>query len=137
MSELVNFNNMSDEELALLSEKALNVKIKRMEGKLSSLEVEQEKHNEEITEIKKYQNERDNINYGQQSALQYQKKKRVEYLWKSGGEFKKVLDTKGKLHARAWSELYRTFGVSSFRDVLTKDYDEAIAWMKTWRPQLF
>lgn len=137
MNELTNLNKLSDEELALLSEKALNMKIKRLEGKLSSLEVNQEKHIEEIAEIKKYQNERDHINYGQQGSLQYHKKRRVEELWKQGGEFAKVLDTKRKLHARAWSELYRSFGVSSYRDVLTKDFEDAIAWMKTWRPQIF
>lgn len=101
-----------------------------MQGEVERIKTSQNKLKEQVSQVREDLDERITLDYGQQAALQHAKKKRVEELWSIGGEFQKVLDTRRKLHSRAWSELYRTFGVSSYRDVRDKDFEEALNSMK-------
>ena len=131
------FTNLEKNDRDVLIQQLMNQNLQEVQSRVERLETNHNSIKEEVSQVKSDLKNKITLDHGQQSSLQYVKKRRVEELWKSGGEFKKVIDTKRKLHARAWSDLYRSFGVSSYRDVKSKDFDEAINWMKTWRPQLF
>lgn len=135
--DIEKMNGLSDQQLDAIQKRALTVQLERVNEKLEKIEVTQNSQGKALEEVRHDLNNKITIDYGQQSALQHMKKKRVEELWKVGGEFTKVIDTKRKLHARAWSDLYRSFGVSSYRDLKAKDFEEAMNWMKVWRPQIF
>lgn len=135
--DIEKMNGLSNEELDVIQKRALAVQLERVNDKLEKIEITQNNQGKALEEVKHDLNNKITLDYGQQAALQHAKKKRVEELWKLGGEFQKVLDTKRKLHARAWSELYRSFGVSSYRDVKSKDFEEAMEWINVWRPQIF
>lgn len=131
------FTNLEKSDRDVLIQQLMNQNLQEVQRRVERLETNHNSIKEEVSQVKSDLKNKITLDHGQQSSLQYVKKRRVEELWKTGGEFKKVIDTKRKLHARAWSDLYRSFGVSSYRDVKSKDFDEAINWMKTWRPQLF
>jgi len=131
------FTNLEKNDRDVLIQQLMNQNLQEVQSRVERLETNHNSIKEEVSQVKSDLKNKITLDHGQQSALQYVKKRRVEELWKAGGEFKKVIDTKRKLHARAWSDLYRSFGVSSYRDVKSKDFDAAINWMKTWRPQLF
>lgn len=132
-----NFEGLERNDRDALIQQLMHENIKEVQNRVERLETNHNSIREEVSQVKKDLKEKITIDYGQQSALQHMKKKRVEELWKVGGEFTKVIDTKRKLHARAWSDLYRSFGVSSYRDLKAKDFEEAMNWMKVWRPQIF
>lgn len=131
------FTNLEKSDRDVLIQQLMNQNLQEVQRRVERLETNHNSIKEEVSQVKSDLKNKITLDHGQQSSLQYVKKRRVEELWKAGGEFKKVIDTKRKLHARAWSDLYRSFGVSSYRDVKSKDFDEAINWMKSWRPQLF
>ena len=132
-----NVTDMKKDERDTLIQQLLNQNMKDVQNELERVKTNQNAQNERIDKVESDLKDKITIDYGQQSSLQYVKKKRVEELWKIGGNFTEVLDTKRKLHARAWSDLYRSFGVSSYRDLKSIDFEEARDWMKVWRPQIF
>lgn len=77
------------------------------------------------------------IDYAKQQALLNAKNIRVETLWNNADWSSSVFDTKKKLHARAWRDLKNAFGASSYKDIRQKDYDEAMNYMRAWRPSLY
>src|SRR5699024_5178757 len=129
--------SMPKDERDVIIQSLMQQNLQEMQGEVERIKTSQNKLKEQVSQVRDDLDERITLDYGQQAALQHAKKKRVEELWSIGGEFQKVLDTRRKLHSRAWSELYRALGVSSYRDVRDKDFDEALNWMKSWRPQLF
>lgn len=132
-----NVTDMKKDERDTLIQQLLNQNMQDVQNELERVKTNQNAQNERIDKVESDLKDKITIDYGQQSSLQYVKKKRVEELWKIGGNFTEVLDTKRKLHARAWSDLYRSFGVSSYRDLKSIDFEEARDWMKVWRPQIF
>ena len=77
------------------------------------------------------------IDYAKQQALLNAKNIRVETLWNNADWSSSIFDTKKKLHARAWRDLKNAFGASSYKDIRQKDYDEAMNYMRAWRPSLY
>lgn|SRR5699024_923759 len=132
-----NVTDMKKDERDTLIQQLLNQNMQDVQNELERVKTNQNAQNERIDKVESDLKDKITIDYGQQSSLQYVKKKRVEELWEIGGNFTEVLDTKRKLHARAWSDLYRSFGVSSYRDLKSIDFEEARDWMKVWRPQIF
>lgn len=91
---------------------------------------------EDVNQLKDQVNNQMTIDYGQQSAIWAAKNKRVEKLW-SEYEYGELFDSKRKLHAQAWKDLKLAFGVASYRDIKKKDFEEALAFVKAWRPRMF
>lgn len=77
------------------------------------------------------------IDFAKQQALLNTKNIRVERLWSSQNWDGTLFDTKKKLHSRAWRDLKNAFGASSYKDIRMKDFEEAMNYMKAWRPSLF
>ena len=76
------------------------------------------------------------LNHAEQLAIENAKKKRVERLWDNLEGQSDLYDTKRKLYARMGSDLKRAFIVASYRDIKRKDFDEALNYIKAWRPAL-
>lgn len=77
------------------------------------------------------------LDYGQQLAIEQAKKRRAEELWRELTEKPSDLyDTKGKLYGRFGSDIKRAFAVSSYRDIRQNQFEEALSYVKHWRPAL-
>lgn len=76
------------------------------------------------------------LDYYQQSAILNAKVARVEYLWAKGEYNPEIHSTKKKLHAQAWTDIKRVFGVSSYRDIRQSHFEEAMKYIQSWRPRL-
>jgi Rha family phage regulatory protein len=100
---------------------------------IAQQQVDQEKR---IDRIERAIDEQLTLNYGQQQGMLNAKNFRVEKLWRSQNWEGTLFDTKNKLHARAWRDLKNAFAVSSYKDIRPKDFDEAITYVKAWRPAL-
>lgn len=86
---------------------------------------------EEVKSIKEKVYERITLDHGQQVALHHQIKKRIEKL----GEGTEKED-KQKLYSQIHSHLRRAFAAPSYRVVKEKDFQDAMDWVKAWRPLL-
>lgn len=91
---------------------------------------------QELNSLKAIVNDQLTIDYGQQLAICNAKNKRVEKLWADGTYNIDFIDTKRKLHARAWREIKMAFAVPSYRDIKKQDFKEAISFIEGWRPSL-
>lgn len=129
--------NLEQPDRDTLIQQLINQNLQDVQKRVEKLETDHNKMNEDVEQVKEDVNNKITLDHGEQSALQYIKKRRVEELWEMGGEFQNFIDTKMKLHGRAWSDLYRAFGVSSYRDVKSKDFQEAKNFIESWRPRLF
>ncbi|WP_214857965.1 BRO family protein [Exiguobacterium sp. s191] len=77
------------------------------------------------------------LDYAQQLAIEQAKKRRAEELWRELIEKPSDLyDTKGKLYGRFGSDIKRAFAVSSYRDIRQNQFEEALLYVKHWRPAL-
>lgn len=94
------------------------------------------KTNERIDSLEDKVEKQMTINYGQQQAICNAKNKRVEKLWGEIDWEGTFYDTKRKVHAKAWTDLKNAFAVASYRDIKPHEFDEAIAFVKSWRPAL-
>lgn len=68
------------------------------------------------------------LNHGQQQTLHHEIKKRVESI-KDDYEL-----TKRELYSQIHSHLRRAFSTPKFIFVKRKDYEEAMKWVRSWRP---
>jgi Rha family phage regulatory protein len=72
------------------------------------------------------------LDHGEQQTLNHEIKKRVESIDPDYEEFL----TKQKLYSQIHSHLRRAFSSPSYRVVKQKDFSDAVAWVKSWRPLL-
>ncbi|MEH6945051.1 ORF6N domain-containing protein [Bacillus sp. JJ722] len=82
----------------------------------------------DIQFIKQQVNDELTLNHGQQTALHHQIKVRVESI-KEDYEL-----TTRELYSQLHSHLRRAFLAPKYIFVRRKDFDEAMAWVKAWRP---
>ncbi|WP_447579940.1 Rha family transcriptional regulator [Acinetobacter baumannii] len=68
------------------------------------------------------------LNHGQQQTLHHEIKKRVESI-KEDYQL-----TKREIYSQIHSHLRRAFAAPKYIFVKRKDYEEAVAWVKSWRP---
>lgn len=68
------------------------------------------------------------LNHGQQQTLHHEIKKRVESI-KDDYEL-----TNREIYSQIHSHLRRAFAAPRYMFVKRKDFDEAISWVKSWRP---
>lgn len=87
---------------------------------------------EDVAEIKETLKNKMTIDHAKQSILQSQINIRVAQLWES--EETRQNFSKRKLYSKLHSNLHRAFMVTSYKDVKDSEFDEAVAWIKTWRP---
>lgn len=135
----VNFyelSKFSDEQLDIVHKQSTSIQISRLKEKLSSIEIEQQSQAEELKGLKKDVQNRITLEHHQQQALLNAKNKRVHYLWENDEVDKSVHDTLRKLHGKIMKDLKDHYGVSSYRDIKQKHFDEAKLWLSTWRPKI-
>jgi Rha family phage regulatory protein len=139
---IAEFNRMKDELNnrlpALTKDQALSTVLRTTADLIEDtqqIKAEQQEIKQKIQAIE-IEVERTTIDYFQQESLSHAKKKRVEQLWADGEVNAEIYDTKQKLHARAWSEFKRAFGVASYKDTPKKKFDEARRYLEAWRPSM-
>lgn len=91
---------------------------------------------EEVKNLKYDFNNRLTVDFGQQRALENAKKNRVYYLWETAVINTEVHDTRHKVFAAIGRDLKNAFAVNSYRDIRQKDFEEAIQYIKSWRPRI-
>lgn len=91
---------------------------------------------ERINSLEKRIDNQITLDHAEQLAIESAKRNRVEKLWEMLNGQSELYDTKRKLYARMGSDLKRAFVVPSYRDIKRKDFDEAINYIKAWRPAL-
>lgn len=72
------------------------------------------------------------LTHGQAVTIQHQIKKRVEHLWEEG--LHGTLESKHQMYMRIHSQLKRAFQAPTYREIKRIDYNDAMAWIKAWRP---
>lgn len=87
---------------------------------------------EEVAEIKDTLKNKMTIDHAKQSVLQSQINIRVAKLWDI--EETRQNFSKRKLYSKLHSNLHRAFMVTSYKDVKDSEFDEALSWIKSWRP---
>ena len=119
-------------------EQHLNSQVPKLSQTEITLRLAQQQvdHEQRLDNIERTIETQMTINYSQQQAILNAKNIRVERLWNSSTWEGTLFDTKNKLHARAWRDLKNAFGVSSYKDIRPKDFDEAMTYVKAWRPAL-
>lgn len=121
------FNKMEEE---LKKPKALSEREQLIASMKLSLETAEEieviKNDVEL--IKHQVSEEITLNHGQQQTLHHEIKKRVESI-KNDYEL-----TKREIYSQIHSHLRRAFSAPKYIFVKRKDYEEAVTWVKSWRP---
>jgi len=120
------FKRMKEE---LSKPKALSEREQRVELLKLSL-AHEEKFNEVDQRIEKLENNL-SINAYQQNVIQKQIKKRVYKVFNDLNP--NGLDIK-KLFPNIHRNLRDAFGVPTYKDLRKLDFDDALAWIQSWRP---
>lgn len=89
-------------------------------------------HEQRLEKVETVVNERITLDHGQQTALHHQIKVRIESIFSDYEE----QYTKQKLYSQLHSHLRRAFQAPKYIFVKSKDFNEAINWVKAWRPML-
>ncbi|PEC31866.1 Rha family transcriptional regulator [Bacillus cereus] len=76
------------------------------------------------------------VDYGQQRVIEKTKAKRIYFLWENGHVDKEVHDSTRKLFGLLGRNLKDAFNVNSYRDILKKDFKEALNFVNGWRPMV-
>ncbi|MEN3778208.1 ORF6C domain-containing protein [Priestia megaterium] len=87
----------------------------------------------EVTDLKRVFSEELTLNHGQQQSLHHEIKKRVESIIE---DYQESGFTKQKMYSQIHKNLRRAFSAPKYIFVKRKDYQEALVWVKTWRPLL-
>jgi len=90
-----------------------------------------------ITTLNDKIDQRMTLDYGQQLAIESAKKSRAEALWDEISQTSSELyPSKAKVYGRFGSDIKRAFAVASYRDIKQSQFEEALAYVKSWRPSL-
>lgn len=100
------------------------------------LSTEMLQHENRLDALESTVNERMTVDYSQQLSLENAKRARVIYLWENGVVNKDVHDSIKKVYAAIGRDIKNSFAVNSYRNIRQKDFDEAISYIKSWRPKL-
>lgn len=76
------------------------------------------------------------VDYGQQRVIEKTKAKRIYFLWENGHVDSEVHDSTRKLFGLLGRNLKDAFNVNSYRDILKKDFEEALNFINGWRPMI-
>jgi Rha family phage regulatory protein len=113
------------------SPRALTEKEKLIASMKLSIETAEEVNaiKSDVEQIKHQVSEELTLNHGQQQTLHHAIKKRVESIYQDYEEL-----TKREVYAQIHSHLRRAFSAPKYIFVKRKDYEEALSWVKSWRP---
>ncbi|MBZ8125607.1 Rha family transcriptional regulator [Bacillus thuringiensis] len=103
---------------------------------IHTISSEMMKQDERLETIENKLNERMTIDSYQQTTLLNAKLRRVEKLWGEEPKIRQAFEDKRILHSRAWKDFKMAFVVPSYRDTKEKDFEEALTYLKAWRPGL-
>lgn len=121
------FEEMEKQQPRLLSEKEQLVASMKLTIETSE-EVGVLKDKVESLETKI--NDRITLDHGQQTALHHQIKKRIENMYQ---DYKEQY-SKQQLYSQLHSHLRRAFAAPKYVFVKASDFEEAMNWVKSWRP---
>ncbi|SFI35210.1 MULTISPECIES: Rha family transcriptional regulator [unclassified Bacillus (in: firmicutes)] len=76
------------------------------------------------------------IDYGQQRVIDKAKARRIYFLLENGHVNEAVHDSTRKLFGLLGRNLKDAFNVNSYRDILKKDFNEALNFINGWRPMI-
>lgn len=85
----------------------------------------------EVDELKKKMSEYITLGHGEQQVLHHEIKRRVEGYASAHGIVDKE---KRQLYSQIHSHLRRAFASPSYRVVKKTDFEDAMSWVKAWRP---
>ncbi|EPC8411698.1 Rha family transcriptional regulator [Bacillus thuringiensis] len=103
---------------------------------INTITSEMMKQDERLETIEYKLNEKMTIDSYQQTTLLNAKLRRVEKLWGEEPNIRQAFEDKRILHSRAWKDFKMAFVVPSYRDTKEKDFEEALTYLKAWRPGL-
>lgn len=103
---------------------------------INTISSEMMKQDERLETIENKLNEKMTIDSYQQTTLLNAKLRRVEKLWGEEPKIRQAFEDKRILHSRAWKDYKLAFVVPSYRDTKEKDFEEALTYLKAWRPGL-
>ncbi|MBY7115166.1 Rha family transcriptional regulator [Bacillus sp. 17RED48] len=103
---------------------------------INTISSEMMKQDERLETIENKLNEKMTIDSYQQTTLLNAKLRRVEKLWGEEPKIRQAFEDKRILHSRAWKDYKLAFIVPSYRDTKEKDFEEALTYLKAWRPGL-
>ncbi|MDN4877241.1 Rha family transcriptional regulator [Bacillus cereus] len=103
---------------------------------INTISSEMMKQDERLVTIEHKLNEKMTIDSYQQTTLLNAKLRRVERLWGEEPKIREAFEDKRILHSRAWKDFRKAFVVPSYRDTKEKDFEEALTYLKAWRPGL-
>ncbi|EOW9527910.1 ORF6N domain-containing protein [Bacillus cytotoxicus] len=92
--------------------------------------------NKRVTNLEQVIEEQWTIDFGQQRVIEKAKGRRIYFLWNNGHIDKEVHGTTRKLFGLLGKNLKDAFGVNSYRDILKKDFKEALKFIDGWRPMV-
>ncbi|GAB6742162.1 Rha family transcriptional regulator [Bacillus cereus] len=93
-------------------------------------------HGDRLGKLEQTVQERMTVDYSQQLAIRNAVNRRVCKLWDEGTYNPEVHDSKNKLFSAAWRDVKNSFAVNSYRNIRQREFDEAISYIKAWRPRL-
>lgn len=112
------------EQAQLSTEQLTSMLTVRISNEVGELKQDVEEIKQQVNEVR----EEITLNHGQQTALHHEIKKRIESI-KDNYEL-----TSKQIYSQIHSQLRRAFAAPKYFLVRRKDYEEAVAWVKTWRP---
>ncbi|ENQ3106012.1 Rha family transcriptional regulator [Bacillus cereus] len=92
--------------------------------------------NKRVSSLEQVVEEQLTIDYGQQRVMEKAKAKRIYFLWENGHVNTEVHDSTRKLFGLLGRNLKDAFDVNSYRDILKKDFNEALNFINGWRPMI-
>ncbi len=92
--------------------------------------------NNRVSKLEHVIEEQLTIDFGQQRVIEKAKGRRIYFLWERGHIDKEVHGTTRKLFGLLGKNLKDAFDVNSYRDILKKDFDEALKFIEGWRPMI-
>lgn len=92
--------------------------------------------NNRVSKLEHVIEEQLTIDFGQQRVIEKAKGRRIYFLWEHGNIDKEVHGTTRKLFGLLGKNLKDAFDVNSYRDILKKDFDEALKFIEGWRPMI-
>lgn len=92
--------------------------------------------NNRVSKLEHVIEEQLTIDFGQQRVIEKAKGRRIYFLWEHYHIDKEVHGTTRKLFGLLGKNLKDAFDVNSYRDILKKDFDEALKFIEGWRPMI-
>ncbi|MES5944054.1 Rha family transcriptional regulator [Bacillus cereus group sp. MG6] len=105
-------------------------------GQIELLAVGTSNLNKRVSSLEQVVEKQLTVDYGQQRVIEKTKAKRIYFLWENGHVDIEVHDSTRKLFGLLGRNLKDAFNVNSYRDILKKDFEEALNFINGWRPMV-